>query len=41
MDIGRMMAEGKGREIAEYCLRDVHATLALYRVWQERLSAVK
>jgi 3'-5' exonuclease len=41
MDIGRMMAEGKGREIAEYCLRDVRATLALYKIWQERLSAVK
>jgi len=41
MDIGRMMAEGKSREIAEYCLRDVHATVALYRIWQERLEAVK
>ncbi len=41
MDIGRMMAEGKGREIAEYCVRDVEATHALYRIWQERLSAVK
>jgi len=41
MDIGRMMAEGRGREIAEYCLGDVQATLALYRIWQERLSAVK
>jgi 3'-5' exonuclease len=41
MDMGRMMAEGKGREIAEYCLGDVQATLALYRIWQERLAAVK
>ncbi len=41
MDVGRMMAEGRGREIAEYCLRDVKATLALYRIWQERLGAVK
>jgi hypothetical protein len=41
MDIGRMVAEGKGREIGEYCLRDVQATLALYRIWQERLAAVK
>ena len=41
MDIGRMMAEGKGREIAEYCMGDVRATLALYRIWQERLAAVK
>jgi hypothetical protein len=41
MDIGRMVAEGKGREIGEYCMGDVQATLALYRIWQERLAAVK
>jgi hypothetical protein len=41
MDIGRMMAEGKGREIAAYCLRDVEATMALYRIWKERLAAVR
>jgi hypothetical protein len=41
MDVGRMMAEGKGRQIAEYCMRDVQATLALYKIWQERLAAVK
>jgi hypothetical protein len=41
MDIGRMVAEGKGREIGEYCMRDVQATLALYRIWQARLAAVK
>jgi DNA polymerase elongation subunit (family B) len=41
MDIGRMMAEGKGREVAEYCLGDVQATVALYRIWQERLAAVR
>jgi DNA polymerase elongation subunit (family B) len=41
MDVGRMMAEGRGRDVAEYCMRDVQATLELYRIWQERLSAVK
>jgi hypothetical protein len=41
MDVGRMMAEGKGREIAEYCMGDVRATMALYSIWQERLAAVK
>jgi DNA polymerase elongation subunit (family B) len=41
MDIGRMMEEKRGREIAEYCLRDVKATLALYRIWQERLGTIK
>ncbi|MGD0816165.1 MAG: ribonuclease H-like domain-containing protein [Verrucomicrobiota bacterium] len=41
MDVGRMVAEGKGREIGEYCMRDVQATLALYNIWQKRLAAVK
>jgi predicted PolB exonuclease-like 3'-5' exonuclease len=41
MDVGRMIAEGKGREVAKYCMRDVQATLELYRIWQERLAAVK
>jgi DNA polymerase elongation subunit (family B) len=41
MDVGRMMAEDKGREVAEYCMGDVLATQALYRIWQERLAAVK
>ena len=41
MDVGRMIEEGRGREVGEYCLRDVQATLALYRIWHERLGAVK
>jgi len=41
MDIARMMTEGRASEIAQYCLRDVQATLALYRIWKERLSAIK
>ena len=41
MDVGALMAEGKFREIAEYCLRDVRATVELYRVWKERLAGVK
>lgn len=41
MDINQMVAEGRSREIAAYCLRDVQATLALYKIWQERLAAVK
>lgn len=32
-----MMEEGRYREIAEYCMRDVRATVELYRVWNERL----
>jgi len=41
MDVNTLMAEGKFREIAEYCLRDVHATVELYRIWKERLAGIK
>lgn len=41
MDVPRMLEEGRYREIAEYCLRDVRATVELYRVWRERLAGVK
>jgi DNA polymerase elongation subunit (family B) len=41
MDVTRLMAEGKFREIAEYCLRDVRATVELYKIWKERLSGIK
>jgi 3'-5' exonuclease len=41
MDVSKLMAEGKFRDIAEYCLRDVRATVELYRVWKERLAGVK
>lgn len=41
VDVGRMIDEGRGREVGEYCLRDVQATLALYKIWHERLGAVK
>jgi predicted PolB exonuclease-like 3'-5' exonuclease len=41
MDVNRLLAEGRHREIAEYCLRDVRATAALYQLWKERLAGVK
>ncbi|HTV61403.1 MAG TPA: 3'-5' exonuclease [Verrucomicrobiae bacterium] len=41
MDVGRLMAEKKFREIAEYCLRDVRATADLYKIWKDRLAGVK
>lgn len=41
MDVPRLLAEGRQREIAEYCLRDVRATVELHRVWRERLAGVK
>jgi hypothetical protein len=41
MDVGKLLADGRHREIAEYCVRDVRATLLLHRVWKERLSGIK
>lgn len=41
MDVNNLMAEGKYREIAEYCLRDVRATVELYKIWKERLAGIK
>ena|ERR1700677_671745 len=40
MDVNRLMVEGRGREVAEYCLRDVRATVELYSIWKERLAAL-
>jgi DNA polymerase elongation subunit (family B) len=40
-DVTTLLAERKYREIAEYCLRDVRATVELYRVWKERLAGIK
>ena len=41
MDVSDVMAAGKFREIAEYCLRDVRATVELYKIWKERLAGIK
>ena len=41
MDVPRLLAEKKFREIAEYCLRDVRATVELYKIWKERLGGIK
>jgi 3'-5' exonuclease len=41
LDMNQMMAEGRHKEIAEYCLRDVHATVELYKIWRDRLSGLK
>lgn len=41
LDVNRLLAEGRCREIAEYCLRDVQATVQLYHLWRERLAGIK
>jgi len=41
MDVSQLLAEGRHREIADYCLRDVRATVELYRIWRERLAGIK
>ncbi len=41
MDVGRLLAEGRHRDVAEYCMRDVQATRSLYRIWKERLAGIK
>lgn len=40
-DVTQMLVDGRHREVAEYCLRDVRATVELHRVWKERLAGVK
>ncbi len=40
-DVNDLLAEGRHRDIAEYCLRDVKATAELHRIWKERLAGVK
>jgi DNA polymerase elongation subunit (family B) len=41
MDINELVAAGCYREIAEYCLRDVQATVLLYQIWRDRLAGIK
>jgi hypothetical protein len=41
MDVNDLLAAGKRREIAEYCLRDVQATVLLHQMWKERLAGIK
>lgn len=37
-DVGRLVEEGRFKEIAEYCLRDVRATAELFRRWWDCLG---
>src|SRR5512141_337752 len=40
-DVNDLLADGRYRDIAEYCLRDVKATVQLYQIWRERLAGIK
>lgn len=40
-DVNSLLAEGRYRDIAEYCLRDVVATTELHKIWRERLAGIK
>lgn len=41
MDVNRLLAAGEHRAIAEYCLRDVQATVLLYQIWKQRLAGIR
>ncbi len=38
-DVSSLIAEGRYRDVAEYCLRDVVATTQLFHLWKDRLAA--
>ena len=41
MDVNQLMEEQRYGEIAEYCLRDVFATVKLFDIWKARLAGIK
>ena len=41
MDVNQLMEEERYGEIAEYCLRDVFATVKLFDIWKARLAGIK
>lgn len=41
MDVNDLLAAGEYRKIAEYCLRDVRATVELFKLWKDRLAGIK
>ena len=41
MDVTNLMEQRQFRAIAEYCIRDVEATIRLYEIWRERLQGIK
>ena len=40
-NVSEMISQGMHREVADYCLRDVRATVELYQIWKNRLAGVK
>lgn len=40
-NVNDLVKQKQFRQIAEYCLRDVHATVCLYNIWKERLASIK
>ena len=41
MDVSDLVAQGRHKDIADYCLRDVRATVLLHKLWKERLAGIK
>ena len=41
MHVNQLMEEERYGEIAEYCLRDVFATVKLFDIWKARLAGIK
>ena len=41
MDVNQLMEEERYGDIAEYCLRDVFATVKLFDIWKARLAGIK
>jgi len=41
MDMNDLVEQGRFREIADYCVRDVVATTKLFHLWKERLAGVR
>ena len=41
LDMNHLMLQRRFREIAEYCLRDVQATVLLYQIWKDRLCGIR
>lgn len=41
LDVNSLITEGRYRDIAEYCLRDVQATVLLFQIWKDRLAGIK